>query len=161
MKEIKEAQKKWQKAKADAAQYCQEHNNSDMAQKLNLCSMFKGTETLEEMITLMFSPQGAEFLTRYNFPNIETFRKFKKYHPEQFGVYIDCGKISLSEARKVFLVGDTIAELKYSEIAGNRIILMHGATACIDASGFSIVKIEKDGKSKVEINASDNAKILR
>ena len=30
-----------------------------------------------------------------------TFRRFKKYHPERYGVYIDSGEISLLEARKV------------------------------------------------------------
>ena len=61
----------------------------------------------------MFSPQGAEFLTTYNFPDIATFRKFKKYHPERFGVYIDCGEIAISDAKNVFLVGNTTARLKY------------------------------------------------
>ena len=99
-------------------------------------------------------------MTAYNFPNIATFRRFKKYHPERYGVYIDSGEISLLEARKVFLIGDTTAELKYRETAGNRLFLMCGAKASVAASGYAVVKIEKDKDSEVSYIVQDNAKIL-
>ena len=161
MKEIKEAQKKWKVAK-DAAQAKYEKSYQyEMARKLEACKMFTGEESMEEMINLMFSPQGAEFLTENNFPDIATFRRFKKYHPEQFGVYIDAGKISLSEAKNVFLVGNTTARLKYAQTQGNRLILMCGATARIEASGYCVLKIEKDDKSNVEVNVSGHAKVMQ
>ena len=161
MKEIKDAQKKWKVAK-DAAQAKYEKSYQyEMARKLEACKMFTGEESMEEMINLMFSPQGAEFLTANNFPDIATFRRFKKYHPEQFGVYIDAGEISLSEARKVFLVGNTTARLKYAQTQGNRLILMCGATARIEASGYCVLKIEKDDKSNVEVNVSGHAKVMQ
>lgn len=161
MKEIKDAQKKWQAAKNAAQSRCEKSHSYDMARKLGTCQMFTGEESMEEMINLMFSPQGAEFLTANNFPDIATFRKFKKYHPEQFGVYIDAGEISLSEARKVFLVGNTTARLKYAQTQGNRLILMCGATARIEASGYCVLKIEKDDKSNVEVNVSGHAKVMQ
>ena len=161
MKEIKDAQKKWKVAK-DAAQAKYEKSYQyEMARKLEACKMFTGEESMEEMINLMFSPQGAEFLTENNFPDIATFRKFKKYHPEQFGVYIDAGEISLSEAKNVFLVGNTAARLKYAQTQGNRLILMCGATARIEASGYCVLKIEKDDKSNVEVNVSGHAKVMQ
>ena len=161
MKEIKDAQKKWKVAK-DAAQAKYENlYQYEMARKLEACKMFTGEESMEEMINLMFSPQGAEFLTENNFPDIATFRRFKKYHPEQFGVYIDAGEISLSEAKNVFLVGNTTARLKYAQTQGNRLILMCGATARIEASGYCVLKIEKDDKSNVEVNVSGHAKVMQ
>ena len=161
MKEIKDAQKKWKVAK-DAAQAKYEKSYQyEMARKLEACKMFTGEESMEEMINLMFSPQGAEFLTENNFPDIATFRRFKKYHPEQFGVYIDAGEISLSEAKNVFLVGNTAARLKYAQTQGNRLILMCGATARIEASGYCVLKIEKDDKSNVEVNVSGHAKVMQ
>ena len=161
MKEIKDAQKKWKVAK-DAAQAKYEKSYQyEMARKLEACKMFTGEESMEEMIRLMFSPQGAEFLTENNFPDIATFRRFKKYHPEQFGVYIDAGEISLSEAKNVFLVGTTTARLKYAQTQGNRLILMCGATARIEASGYCVLKIEKDDKSNVEVNVSGHAKVMQ
>ena len=161
MKEIKDAQKKWKVAK-DAAQAKYEKSYQyEIARKLEACKMFTGEESMEEMINLMFSPQGAEFLTENNFPDIATFRRFKKYHPEQFGVYIDAGEISLSEAKNVFLVGNTTARLKYAQTQGNRLILMCGATARIEASGYCVLKIEKDDKSNVEVNVSGHAKVMQ
>lgn len=161
MKEIKEAQKKWSAAKDAAQTSCERSHMYEMARKLSLCKMFTGDESLQEMINLMFSPQGAEFLTTYRFPDIATFRQFKKYHPEQYGVYIDAGKISLSEPRRAFLVGNTTAEIKCSQTAANRLILMCGASARVEASGYSIVKIEKDDVSKVDVIKSDFAKVLQ
>lgn len=161
MKEIKDAQKKWRAAKDAAQAQCETSHQYDLARKLGECQMFKGDESLEEMISLMFSPQGAEFLTTYGFPDLVTFRKFKKYHPERFGVYIDCGEIALRDEKNVFVVGNTVARLKYAQTQGNRLILMFGAMADVDASGFCVVKIERDATSKVEVNISGHAKVIR
>ena len=57
-------------------------------------------------------------------------------------------------------MGNTIATIKCAETAGNRIIAMCGATAIITASGYSVVKIEKDTKSKVTYTIQDHAKVL-
>lgn len=157
---IKETQKKWAEVKAKAQRDCENTARYDKATKLSLCSMFRGDEDLEALCSLMFTPQGAEFLTTYNFPDLSTFRKFKKYHPERYGIYIDSGKIAISEPKKAFLVGNTTATIKCEETAGNRIIAMCGASATIYASGYSVVKIEKDSQSLVSYTTNDHAKIL-
>ena len=130
------------------------------AQELGQCGLFRGDETLEELIGLMFSPRGIEFMITNNFPDIGAFRRLKEHHPERFGVYIDCGKISLSEARKVFLIGDTTAELKYRETAANLVYLQHGASAQIHAAGYAVVRIESDITSHISTDTSDHGKIL-
>lgn len=157
---IKHIQEEWTAAKKAAQTKCENEGNYRMALKLEECEMFKGDETLEELIDLMFTSKGIEFLTKYNFPNLATFRKFKKYHPERLGVYIDCGKISLTEARRAFLVGNTTATTNYRETAGNRLYLMHGATASVVASGYAVVKVEKDASSNVDCSINDHAKVL-
>ena len=158
MKElIKKIQKQWKAAKDAAQSLCEESGQYDMANKLRECEMFKGTETLEELVKLMFTPRGIEFLTTYNFPDIKVFRIFKKYHPERYGLFIDSGEIELSEVRKIFLVGDTTAKLHYKDTAANRVYLMHGASAIITASGYSVVKIEKDDTCNISIIKLENA----
>lgn len=157
---IHNAHEQWKEAKDKAQHDCERKSQYGMAQKLNACSMFTGTESLEELVNLMFTPRGIEFMTRYNFPDIETFRKYKPLHPERFGVYIDCGKISLSEERKVFLIGDTVAELKYRDMARNRVHIMCGASANVTASGYSVVRIEKDSSSKVSFTEQEHGKVL-
>lgn len=160
MKEIKDAQRKWLEAKAKAARLRESEGNADLAAKLNACQMFKGDESLEGLVDLMFSPQGAEFLTKFGFPDLRTFRKFKKYHPERLGVYIDCGEIVLNDESRVFLVGNTAAKLNYSKTQGNRVVMMHGATATIIAEGYSVVKVENDGSSKMSLIKKDSARVL-
>lgn len=160
MREIKEAQKKWRKAKALAGKTCFEQGNTKMAQRLSECAMFTGNETLEEMVSLMFSAQGSEFLTTFGFPDLDTFRKFIRYQPERFGVFIDKGEIALSQEKNIFVVGNTTARIKCSETALYRIILMHGAAADIEASGYAVIKVERDGLSKCEIHKTEFAKVL-
>lgn len=160
MKEIKEAQRQWQIAKDEAQRLKEESLEFAYARKLCECKMFTGEESLEDMIKMMFSARGAEFLTTFGFPNIETFRKFKKYNPERFGVFIDKGEITLTDNHRVFLVGDTSATLNYTQTAANRLILMHGAKATVIASGFSVVNIEKDKTSNVSLIIQDKAKVL-
>lgn len=161
MKElVRHIQEEWKAAKQAAQEHCMRTGNQDMARKLEDCDMFKGNETLEELVELIFSPRGIEFLTKFGFPDLATFRKFKPYHPERFGVYIDSGKITLTEARRAFLIGDTVATVKYRESAGNRLHLMHGASASVLACGYSVVRVEKDVKSEVSFIKQDHARIL-
>lgn len=157
---IKAVQADWVKTKSKAEARCRRAGKTDLADKLAACDMFLGIETLPELVRLMFSPQGIEFMTSFDFPNIETFRKFKPFHPEKLGVYIDCGHISLTEARNAFLVGDTTAELKYRQTAQNRVNLMCGAKATIIASGYAVIKIETDRKSQVAQIVTDHAILL-
>lgn len=152
---------KWQKAKADAARMQESRGRVELARKLDACKMFKGDESLEEMIGLMFSAQGAEFLTKYGFPDLATFRKFKKHHPERFGVYIDYGDVLIKDEKRVFLVGKTIAKIDYQATQANRLVMMHGAKAEVEASGRSVVRIETDGSCIVEVTKNDHAKVLQ
>ncbi len=161
MKElVRHIQEEWKAAKQAAQERCMNTGDREMARKLAECDMFKGNETLDELVELIFSPRGIEFLTKFGFPDLATFRKFKPYHPERFGVYIDSGKITLTEARRAFLIGDTVATVKYRESAGNRLHLMHGASASVLACGYSVVRIEKDLKSEVSFIKQDHARIL-
>ena len=107
MKEIKDAQRAWKTAKDTAQAQAEQSQDFDLARRLGACQMFTGEEDLEALVALMFSPQGTEFLTTYGFPDLATFRQFKPYHLERLGVYIDCGEVELSDADRVFLVGNT------------------------------------------------------
>lgn len=161
MKEIKEVYEKYREVALEAQTRSENSHNYEYARKLRECHIFTGNETLEELIQIIFSPRGAEFLTTYNFPDISLFRKFKKYHPEQYGVYIDCGEIALSDEKNIYLIGNTIGEIKCAQTQGNRIILMCGAKANITASGYSVVKVETDDFSKADVKVKDHAKVLR
>lgn len=157
---IKSIQQDWLKAKAKAQAQCERAGRHDVARKLSECRMFAGYEDLADLVRLMFTVQGMEFMTTFGFPKLDTFRKFKPYSPERLGVYIDCGEITLTDVQNVFLVGDTTAVLKCRETAAYTVCLMCGAKATVIASGYSVVKIENDKKSQASVMTQDNAKVL-
>ena len=161
MKEIKDAQGQWLEAKAKAARLQEGKGNFDLAAKLNACQMFKGDESIEDLAALMFSPQGVEFLTRYKFPDLAVFRKFKRFSPEKLGVYIDAGRITLKNPENAFLVGKTVAVLQYDELKAKRLVMMHGAKATVEASGWAVVRIDTDGTCNVDVKKADHAKVLQ
>ncbi len=152
---------KWQKVSKQVQKHLIKAGEHTLAKKYADCQVFKGTETIEQLIQDVFlSFQGLEFLVRHNFPDLETLRLFKKYHPERWGVYIDCGRIDISEPRTIVLVGNTNASLKCAETAKNRIVLKYGATAIVEAKGFSVTRIEKDNDSHVVVKKHDHAIVV-
>lgn len=158
---IKQIQEEWMLTKEAASKHCENRGDFRMARLLRECEMFRGDETLEQLINLMFTPRGIEFLTRFHFPSLNIFRKFIRYKPERYGVYIDAGKIALTDMQRAFLVGNTTAYIKYGKTALNRLYMMHGATANITAKGFSVIKVERDNTASIEISIEDNAKVLQ
>ncbi len=156
---IKSTHKKWREAKTYAAKRCK-RTRPDLAAQLNNCQMFTGKENLAELASLIFEPQSREFMLANLFPNLSIFRKFKSYNPEQFGVYIDCGSITLNDPGKVFLIGNTHAEVFCRKTISNTVVMMHGAEADIYAGGYSVVTVETDRKSHAKITASQTAKVL-
>lgn len=124
------------------------------AQQLGACDRFKGNETLEELISLLYSPQGREFCITHEFPTIDVLRKFKRLGVERYGIYIDAGAIRVSGREHVFLIGDTTASITCHDTKRYQIYLMHGAFARIEAYNYALVHVEHDTQSiaKVELN---------
>lgn len=85
---IRQVYAQWRVAKEQARQECDSRSLPNMAEKYRMCDMFKGTEDLQSLIRLFTSPQGMEFCIKHRFPNIATFRLFKPFNPEKYGVYI-------------------------------------------------------------------------
>lgn len=131
------------------------------AAALGACRLFRGDEDLSELVELMFSPQGVEFMIKTGYPDLQTLRKFKPYHPEQFGVYIDGGSRAFYDTERVFLIGNTSAEIKCDRPQLTHVCGLFGAEAHITASGFSVVRVETDNSCRVETDTNGNAVILR
>lgn len=157
---IKQIHAEWRKAKLRAQQRCERAGQYDVAAKLAACDMFSGAETLPELIDLMFTPQGIEFMTSFDFPGIDLLRKFKPFHPERYGVFIDAREIALTDAKRVWLIGNTSARLNYAKTQGNKVVLMHGASANITAAGYSVVKIEMGARCRCHTDKFDHAIVM-
>jgi hypothetical protein len=157
---IKSIHADWLKAKARAQRRCERAGMTDVAKKIADCNVFTGCETLPELVDLMFSPQGVEFMTAFGFPNIRTFRRFIPYHPEQYGVFIDAQNITCDGVERVYLIGNTSARIKCAETRKYAVVLMHGARAVVDAAGYSVVRIERDASSTAKVNKTNHAIVI-
>lgn len=130
------------------------------AQQLGACALLHGTESQDELLELFLTPQGVEFCQKNNFPDMDTLRAFRGPKATRHGVYIDAGHIVLHNAPMVALVGDTQAELHYDDPdKPHEVVLMHGAKAHIEASGYAVVFVTK-GDCEVVSQTKQGAKIL-
>lgn len=127
---------------------------------LGACSAFSEAKTVKEIVDELFTPQGIEFCLKLRFPTLDVFRQFDKEEVKQYGVYIDCGDLELSDPQRAFLVGNTKATIKCAKLQNNSIYLMHGASVSVIASGFAIVRVEGDKKSHISYIQNDHAKVL-
>lgn len=127
---------------------------------LGACSAFSEAKSVKEIVDELFTPQGVEFCLKLRFPTLDVFRQFDKEEVKQYGVYIDCGEIELTDPKRVFLVGNTKATVKCAKTQNNSIYLMHGASVSVIASGFAIVRVEGDKKSHISYIQNDHAKVL-
>ena len=127
---------------------------------LGACSAFSEAKSVKEIVDELFTPQGVEFCLKLRFPTLDVFRQFDKEEVKQYGVYIDCGEIELTDPKRAFLVGNTKATVKCATTQNNSIYLMHGASVSVIASGFAIVRVEGDKKSHISYIQNDHAKVL-
>lgn len=127
---------------------------------LGACSAFSEAKSVKEIVDELFTPQGVEFCLKLRFPTLDVFRQFDKEEVKQYGVYIDCDEIELTDPKRAFLVGNTKATVKCTKTQNNSIYLMHGASVSVIASGFAIVRVEGDKKSHISYIQNDHAKVL-
>lgn len=133
----------------------------EQARLLGACSSFTGKErTLEDIVSLFTSPQGIEFCADKHFPNMATFRLFKPYNVERFGIYIDAGTITLHNPQRAVLIGRTSATVLCDTLASHDIILLHGAKAVVNASGWAVCKTSVEAGCHIIRNTTENAVIL-
>lgn len=131
-----------------------------VARKLAACDLFKGSEDIPELARLFKSPQGLEFCLAANFPNLATFRMFKPFKPEHYDFYIDAGDITLHNPKTAILIGRTTATIHCNKCQSSTIVTMHGATATVLASGWSVVRTEAGTSTNIVRRTSEHAIIL-
>lgn len=151
----------WNVTKDCAENDCRKRNLNNLSTAYRECNMFKGNETLEELIKLYKSTRGIEFCLTYHFPSIESLRMFKQDNPERLGVYIDAGVVDIDNPTDtILLIGKTTGRITCTEVRRYQLAVLHGATAVINASGWAVVAPEVEKGSVVIKNVKDNAIIL-
>lgn len=132
----------------------------EQAKLLGVCELFTGEErTLDDIVGLFTTPQGIEFCVEKRFPNMATFRLFKEYGLEKYGIYIDAGSITLYNPSRAILIGRTTAVVNTDTLEAHEIILMRGAKAIVNASGWAVCRTTAEKGCSIIINTSGHAVI--
>lgn len=131
------------------------------AHLLDACPLFTGEEkTLDDIINLFTSPQGMEFCMKKHFPNMATFRQFKRYKVERFGIYIDAGTITITNPKRAILIGRTSATVNCDTLERHEVFLLHGAKAVVNASKWAVVACTVEQGCSIIRNTADHAIVL-
>lgn len=157
---IEQIHRQWLIAKEQLRQRCIAGRMYEVADRLAACELFKGTETVGELAKIFKSPQGIEFCLAANFPNISTFRLFKKESVGKYGVFIDAGNITIKNPRTVVLIGKTTATIECDTCENHTVVTMHGASATVIASGWAVVHTETGVSTNIVRRTSEHAIIL-
>ena len=128
-----------------------------IANRLGACRLLHGTESKEELMRLLLTPQGTEFCTKNNFPSMVQLREFRGKKAESMGIYIETD-VELTNPVKEFLAGSK-AIFHFDTIGRYNVILMHGAEAEIHASNYAVVFVKNAG-GEVKIDKDNTALIL-
>ena len=126
--------------------------------KLGACSLYKGDETITELLRLMKTIQGMEFCIKHNFPTLKMLKSVDKDIAMGFGIYVNAGKIKLHNPENVVLVGRTSANITYDDNATirHKVAVFHGAKVQVRASNWSVVFTTNLG-GKIDIEVNENA----
>lgn len=131
------------------------------ARTLGACSGSGKVSDWRSLAWLFFSPQGREFCEEKNFPSLSMFQRMKSYKVEQFGVFVDLGRVSRSNDKDIALIGDTCGELKFDENnVVHKVILMHWAKAHITARNYVVLLIVNVGGCEVTIDKDETVVVL-
>lgn len=130
------------------------------ALSIGACDKICKVTDYASLVKLFFSPQGQEFCETNNFPTHSYFKVIKK-DVKPHNVFVDCGQISIFNTPQIALVGKTHAKIKVSGLDSvYTVMLMHGATAEIEASDYAVLKIVNISGGEVAIHNDNTTRIL-
>lgn len=134
----------------------------DKAKSLGACAKVGKASDWRSLAWLIHSPQGEEFCINNNYPDLSMWREIKHLcSTEEYGIFIDGGKINETDLANVILVGDTHATLAVERPTRiHKFILMHGARLDLTLSNYAVAKIQTAGDDCEVHISKDSSSIL-
>lgn len=127
---------------------------------IGACDKICGVTDYASLVKLFFSPQGQEFCEANNFPTHSYFKAIKN-DVKPYNVFVDCGDMTIANIPHIALVGKTHANIRLSGLDSvYTVMLMHGATAHVEASNYAVIKIVNISGGDVAIHNDNTTKIL-
>lgn len=129
------------------------------ALSIGACDKIGKVVDYKSLVNLFFSPQGREFCEEHNYPSLDMFREISN-DVKPHRVFVDAGRIEAYNEPYIALVGDTHAKIKIHGVdCLYHVILMHGATAEIEASHYAVAQIINISGGEVAIHNDKTTKI--
>ena len=132
----------------------------ERALQAGACALIRDVHDYAGLAALFFSPQGLEFAEDCGFPQLNHLRLIAD-EVLQEGVYVDQGNITLSCAKDVCIAGDTHATINVSGVDYlHNIVVMHGASAVINANNYAVIVITDVNAGEIKINKDNTVIVL-
>lgn len=151
---------RWLEVREEYARRLRRTGDNATAAQVEGCTMFRGDERFGRLCVLFKEPQAVEFCLWTGFPSLADLREFREYGAEDYGIYIDAGDIELRDPGNVMLAGDTRARIFCDSTDLHTITALHGASATVNATGWAVVRPERDRVSHIVTARTGNAIIL-
>lgn len=131
--------------------------------QLGACPLLARAETMDSLLSLLFTPQGREFCSTHNFPSLEIIRGLDATTAKHNDIYVDSGLVHITARGNMAIVGNTIATIEVDGVHCQelvKIIVMHGAKANIKARNYAVVIASTIGdQTSIEHQQDNEAQI--
>jgi hypothetical protein len=127
--------------------------------KYKHCDKVTGKETLDDLATLLFTPQGIEFCIDNKFPNIDDVRKLDKDFCKRHNIVVD-DYFEGENINRIAVFGKSNVVLRFNNLdCSYHILAMHGARVKVVAENYAVVFINSRD-ADIIIDKRDNAKVF-
>jgi hypothetical protein len=131
------------------------------AHNRNKCGMIEKSFDIKDWVSLIFG-EAQMFCLRHKFPSLPMWSELdKKFDIARYEIYVNKGKITLAPQKEVILIGDTEATLTYSKLRAYHVVVMHGATVNVKASGRAVVFMRAEDNCTINEDLTEGAIIQR
>lgn len=122
------------------------------------CGMVKPDTPPDDLMRLLDTPKGIEHCCRHNLPTLDLWTALRTETPPHH--YIEAGRFTLRNPGRAVLVGAyTEATITTDGTAAAHIVLLHGATAHVTATGYSTITIDRAHDTTLTITERDFAAV--
>ena len=111
------------------------------ALEFGACKLIDEAVSIDDLVSLMKTPQGREFCKKHKFPTLDILREHKEVIADM-GVLIDEGIIDVENVDNLIVAGDTLVRARYDKTdKPYHIIVMDKAKVVVNAYDYAICEI--------------------
>lgn len=117
-----------------------------------------GVKSVDELLQMYVD--GIDFCLANDFPSNNDLVKFAGDKLPDYGICVDKQRLALKNSKFTVLLGSSEAHLHYTGFTVSQLFVKHTSFTEVLAAGNSFVVIDCFDYSRVDVTATDGAKIL-